>query len=101
TATGGQDYLSTSGTLSFSGGETSKSFQIPIADDAATEPDETFTVELRNPPSLEALGAPSNLVVTIQDRTTVPVIGQSFVSVVEGDSGTTTEALLTFNLSAA
>ena len=101
TATAGQDYSSTSGTLTFSSGETSKSFQIPIADDAVTEPDETFTVELRNPPSLEALGAPSNLVVTIQDRTTVPVIGHGFESVPEGDAGTTTQALFTVNLSAA
>jgi hypothetical protein len=101
TATGGQDYLATSGTLTFSGGETSKSFQIPIADDAVPEPDETFTVALSNPPSLEALGAPSNLVVTIQDRTTVPVIGQGFASVPEGDAGTTTQALFTLNLSAA
>lgn len=101
TATAGQDYLSTSGTLTFGGGETTKSFQIPIADDAVTEPDETFTIELRNPPSVETLGAPSILVVTIQDRTTVPVIGHGFESVAEGDAGSTSQALLTVNLSAA
>jgi Calx-beta domain len=61
TATAGQDYSSASGTLTFSSGETSKSFQIPIVDDAVTEPDETFTIELRNAPSLGALGTPSNL----------------------------------------
>ncbi len=101
TATAGQDYTATSGTLTFSGGETSKSFQIPITNDAVTEPDETFTVELSNAPSLEALGAPSSLLVTIQDRTTVPVIAPGIISVIEGDTGSTTDALFTFNLSAA
>ena len=101
TATAGQDYTATSGTLTFSGGETSKSFQIPILDDAVTEPDETFTVALRNASSLETLGAPSTLVVTIQDRTTVPIISQSSAFVVEGNTGSTTEALFTFTLSAA
>jgi hypothetical protein len=71
TATAGQDYTTTSGTLTFNGGETSKSFQIPIIEDAVTEADETFTVVLRNASSLESLGTPNTLVVTIQDRTTV------------------------------
>ena len=58
TAIAGQDYTSTSGTLTFNGGETSKTIQIPITDDATTETDETFTVSLRNDANLEALGAP-------------------------------------------
>ncbi len=101
TARAGQDYTAASGTLTFSGGETSKSFQIPITDDAVTEPDETFTVTLSNPLSLEALGTPNTLVVTIQDHTTVPVILQNNASVVEGNSGSTTDVLFTFRLSAA
>lgn len=100
TAIAGQDYASTSGTLTFSAGETSKSFQIPIVDDAVTEPDETFTVALRNASSLESLGAPTTLVVTIQDRSTPPVIAPGFASVVEGNTGSTTEALITLTLSA-
>jgi hypothetical protein len=101
TATAGQDYTSTSGTLTFSAGETSKSFQIPINDDAITEADETFTVALRNAPSLESLAAPNTLVVTIQDRSTVPSISSSGAAVVEGDPGSTNEALFKFTLSAA
>ena len=100
-ATAGQDYTAVSGTLTFSGGETSKSFQIPITDDATTEPDETFTVSLSNPPSLEALGTPNTLVVTIQDHTTVPVILQGNTFVVEGNTGDVTDMLFTFSLSAA
>ncbi len=98
-ATAGQDYTATSGALTFASGETSKSFQIPITDDAVTEPDETFKVTL-SASSLELLGAPATLVVTIQDHSTVPVIFQDDVSVIEGNTGST-EALFTFRLSAA
>jgi photosystem II stability/assembly factor-like uncharacterized protein len=101
TAIAGQDYTSTSGTLNFSNGETSKTLQIPIADDATTEPDETFTVALSNAASLEALGPPSTLTVTIQDRSTTLFLGISNASVIEGNTGSTTNALFTVNLSAA
>jgi hypothetical protein len=101
TATAGLDYTATSGTLTFNAGETSKSIQIPILDDAVTEPDENFTVVLRNGSSLEALGVPNLLVVTVEDRSTVPVISLSTPSIVEGNTGSTTEALFTFTLSAA
>jgi len=101
TAIAGQDYTATSGTLTFNGGETSKTFQIPITDDAPTEPDETFTVTLRNTPSLDMLGAPSTLVVTVQDRTTVPALFLPNAFVTEGGPGTTTDMLFTLNLTAA
>ncbi len=91
----------TSGTLTFSSGETSKTFQIPITDDATTEPDETFTVTLRNTPSLDSLGVPNTLLVTVQDRTTVPNLVIPSTTVVEGGPGTTTQLLFTLNLSAA
>ncbi|HEY4426563.1 MAG TPA: Calx-beta domain-containing protein [Pyrinomonadaceae bacterium] len=99
TATAGQDYTATSGALTFNSGETSKSFQIPITDDAVTEPNETFKVTL-NASSLELLGAPTTLVVTIQDHSTVPSIIRNSASVIEGNTGST-EALFTFTLSAA
>jgi photosystem II stability/assembly factor-like uncharacterized protein len=101
TAIAGQDYTSASGTLTFTGAETSKTIQIPISDDATTETDEIFTVTLRNPSSLESLGSPSILSVTVHDRTTTPLVSITSASVVEGNAGSTTEALLTLNLSAA
>ena len=73
TATAGQDYTATSGTLTFSDGETSKNIQVTVADDAVTEAEETFKVVL-TAQSLETLGAPSTLVITIQDRSTAPVL---------------------------
>src|SRR4029078_4629661 len=59
------------------------------------------TVALRNSSSLETLGTPNTVVVTIQDRSTLPVISRGVASVFEGDTGSTTETLVTFTLSAA
>ncbi len=101
TAIAGQDYTATSGTLNFAGGETSKTFQIPITDDSTTEPDETFRVELRNTSTLESLGSPSTMLVTIQDRSTVPGLFIANTTVVEGNTGTTTDLIFTVNLTAA
>ena len=102
TAVAGQDYTATSGTLTFSGGETTKTFQIPITDDAPTETDETFTVTLRNTSSIDSLGVPNTLIVTIQDRTTVPVLSiVTLTTVVEGGPGTTAQMLFNVSLSAA
>ena len=101
TAIAGQDYTSASGTLTFTGGETSKTIQIPIADDAITETDETFTLRLSHNSDIAALGAPATLVVTVQDHDTVPTIRVDGVNVVEGNAGNTTDALFTISLSAA
>ena len=100
TAIAGQDYTSASGTLTFTGGETTKTIQIPIADDATTEPDETFSISLSTA-NLEELGAPVKLVVTVQDHDTVPTIRITGANVIEGNAGTTTDAVFTISLSAA
>src|SRR5262245_30335304 len=44
TATAPADYTATSGTLTFTSGQTSKTINVPIIDDALNEADETFTV---------------------------------------------------------
>ena len=49
TAAAGSDYTATSGTLTFSPGETSQTIKVPINDDTAVEPNETFTVTLSTP----------------------------------------------------
>ncbi len=101
TAIAGQDYTAASGTLTFDAGETSKTISIPIADDGTTEPDETFTVTLRNDANIEVLGAPSTLIVTVQDKSTVPQLSVDNVQVLEGNTGTTTDVFFTVSLSAA
>ena len=49
TATAGDDYTATSGTLSFAPGVTSRTIAVPIRNDALGEHDETLTVTLSNP----------------------------------------------------
>ena len=45
-ATAGEDYTRTSGTLSFAAGETEKTVAVPVLDDAVDEGEETFTLRL-------------------------------------------------------
>ena len=48
-ATAGEDYLATSGTLAFAPGETKKSIEVEIIVDEWLEPDENFIVSLSAP----------------------------------------------------
>jgi len=102
TALAGQDYTATAGTLNFSAGETSKTIQIPILDNQPTEPDEVFTVVLRNATNLETIGAPTNMtIVTVQDHSTIPTLNILDSFVIEGNPGTTTDVSFRVVLSAA
>ena len=67
TATAGQDYTAQSGTVKFADGETTRNVSIPIAADATTEPDETFTLALSGPGGDAQLGTPATATVTIHD----------------------------------
>jgi hypothetical protein len=60
------DYVSSSGTLTFTSGETSKTIVITIIDDTCCEDNETFTLTLFNPVGA-TLGTPSTSTITILD----------------------------------
>ena len=85
-ATAGEDYTATSGTLSFAAGETGKTVSVPIADDIVNEGDETFTVTLSNA-SGAALGTAS-ATGTIENRHVAPLTA-SFEQVPAEHDGTT------------
>jgi hypothetical protein len=65
---GGTDYVNTAGTVNFAAGETSKTFNIPICDDAVAEPAETVNLLLTGPTGGAVIGAQSTAVLTINDN---------------------------------
>ena len=86
TATGGTDYTSVSGTLTFGAKETAKTLAIPITGDRLDEDDETFSLLLSG-----ASGAVINDdrgVVRILDDDPSPSLVVSDAQALEGDSGT-------------
>lgn len=67
-ATAGDDYTTTNGTLTFADGDSAPvTFDVPVLDNADNEPDEQFTIELVNPTGGAALASDSTLTVTIVD----------------------------------
>ena len=80
------DYAAVSGTLSFGGGETTKTVAIPILEDGLREGNETIRLILSNPTGGATLSATtSQAVLTITDNETGPVVqfGASAYSVAE------------------
>lgn len=100
TATAGQDYTATSGTLTFANGVTTGIFSLVISDDTLDEPTETINLTLSNPGGSGAIGTQSTAQVSIFDNDPTPGLSINDVSVAEGSSGTT-EAVFTATLSAA
>ena len=87
TADEGTDYRGVSRTLTFAPGNTRQSIAVPTRDDALDEPDETFTVRLRNPigATLEDGSATGTL---IDDDVPVPppTLSIADATVVEGET---------------
>ncbi|MGE5192703.1 MAG: FG-GAP-like repeat-containing protein [Deltaproteobacteria bacterium] len=97
TAAAGRDYQSTSGTLTFAPGETSKTITVLVNGDRIAEPNETFFVNLSNPTN--ATIADGQGIGTILDDE--PRISISDVSKKEGSGKKTTLFTFTITLSAA
>jgi chitinase len=73
TATASSDYTATSGTLTFTPGQISKTVTVSIAGDATVEPDETFFLDLSTPTGA-TLGRTS-ATATIRNDDTAPQTG--------------------------
>ncbi|MEM7181849.1 MAG: Calx-beta domain-containing protein [Spirochaetota bacterium] len=99
TALAGADYTSTSGTLSFAAGETTKTIVVPIADDTLDENDETFSLLLSNANAAATIGTSPGFA-TILDNDTTPSLSIAGAGLAEGNSGSTNMSF-TVSLSAA
>jgi hypothetical protein len=89
TAVAGQDYVATSGTLTFLPGATSAVIEVPTLTDALPEPDEAFALDLSSPSG--ATIGDGRAVATIAD---VPSVSTGPCQVIEGDLGTRNCVLL-------
>ena len=96
-ATGGGDYTTTSGTLSFAPRETSKTIAVPVKGDRLGETSEWFALNLSNPTN--AMIVDGQGVGTIVDDE--PRISISDVTKSEGKKGNTTIFTFTVTLSEA
>ena len=83
TATAGQDYTATSGTLNFAAGQTTQTITVAITNDLVFEGTETFSVDLTAP--VNATIADAQGLGTIVDNDTAPTISTiTSPTVVEG-----------------
>lgn len=109
TATAGQDYIATAGTLTFADGETTKTLIIPILTDTINEPTEDVSLTLSRATGAPAdsVGPSNRAVLSIKDSGLLPVLSIDCgsvgevclpVSVNEGNAGVT-NALFTVRLS--
>ncbi|HEX8140179.1 MAG TPA: Calx-beta domain-containing protein [Pyrinomonadaceae bacterium] len=88
TATAPTDYLSTTGTLTFNPGDTTKTISVTINGDTDVEPNETFFVNLTN--ASNAFIPDSQGQGTILDDDAPPALSINDVPKNEGNTGTTT-----------
>ncbi|HUR18575.1 MAG TPA: Calx-beta domain-containing protein [Acidimicrobiales bacterium] len=87
TATAGSDYTTTSGSLTFDPGVTTRTISVPVRGDTVDEPDETFTVNLSG--ATNATVADPQGTGTITDDDAGAALSISDRSAVEGSTGTT------------
>ena len=99
TATQGTDYTAlSSGTLTFTAGQTSKTITLSVTGDDADEPNETIVVMLSNPTNTTISAATGTG--TIADDDDPPVLSINSPSVVEGPAGASATLTYTVTLSA-
>jgi hypothetical protein len=66
------DFIHKSGTLTFTGSDTTETFSIVINNDSIDEPLETFNLILRNPVNAELSSSNSTATISIQDNDPTP-----------------------------
>lgn len=98
-AVAGQDYTATSGTLTFAGGETTKTITVPITNDTAFETVESFTVVLSTPTGGAVIDvATATVNVTSNDAFVASAV--KFAALVNTGGAHATSGLVTLTVSA-
>jgi hypothetical protein len=98
TATAGQDYVATVGTLTFAAGQTNQTILVPILNDGWVEGSEVLRITLSNPSEGALLGLPNYVNIRIGDNDTGPHftsttydtvqdVGTLWIEVHRGDDG--------------
>ncbi|MGJ3230774.1 MAG: Calx-beta domain-containing protein [Oceanicaulis sp.] len=89
-ATVGEDFVANAGSLTFLPGETVKTVDVALIDDALDEPDEALSLILENPANV-SLGGPSAVAapLVITDNDDAPGLSIADVTVGEGDGPAT------------
>ena len=87
TASAGRDFTPTNGVLAFSPGQTNQSVAVAVIGNRKHEPTKLFSLELTNPVNA-VIAVPSGQCTILNDDP-FPAISISDVSVLEGNSGTT------------
>ncbi len=89
--TSGVDYIDASGTLNFASGDTSKTFDVTVCDEAEFEPDETVNLSLSNATGGATIGTQSTSVLTIlNDDSAAAVCDTAGPIEIESTGGTMT-----------
>ncbi len=97
TATAGSDFTTASGTLTFSPGQTSKTFTVMVTGDSLDEAQETFFVNLSVPTNALIFDAQGQGIITDNDN--APALSINNVTVTEG-TGIPVNTVFTVKLSA-
>jgi sugar lactone lactonase YvrE len=92
TAAAGTDYTTTSGTLAFAPGETSKTVSVPILDDLAGEPTEAFALNLSGAAGA-TIAKPRGTGTVLDNETKFFVVDSGTVKTYEYGSGGTSEEI--------
>ncbi len=100
TATAGSDYVATTGTLTFSPGETTKMLQIPILDDNIYEPAESFGLNISFPAGANTVPLnPTSITIPILSDDPYPTASGLSINVQEPANGNSSLAIVPINLS--
>jgi hypothetical protein len=100
TALAGSDYTATTGTVTFTGAQTTQTVSVPLTNDALDEADETLTLTLSNPSNTLIASGQGTATGTILDDDAAPTLNVANApNVNEPDSGTVNQTF-TVTLSA-